>query len=79
MLVAGILLLGLFACGFLCVRGSAIEAIAALQLGGTLAALDLLALAEAFGRQPLGDLAIVLAALSLPGTLIFVRYLEEPD
>jgi multicomponent Na+:H+ antiporter subunit F len=72
-----VLLGGIAACAWVAARGSFLDALVALQLAGTLAALALLALAEAEGRDPFGDLAIVLAAVSLAGSLMFARYLER--
>ena len=72
-----VLLGGIAACAWVAARGNFVDALVALQLAGTLAALALLALAEAEGRDPFGDLAIVLAAVSLAGSLMFARYLER--
>ena len=76
-LAAAVLTAALLPCGWLCVRASFAEGLVGVQLGGTVASLALLALAEGEGRQPFGDLALVLAALSFAGTLVFVRFLER--
>jgi multisubunit Na+/H+ antiporter MnhF subunit len=54
----------------------AMDGLVALDLAGTNAALILLLLSEGFKRQPFGDLAIVLAALSFVGTIAFSYFLE---
>ena len=51
-------------------------AAAALNLGGPVAALMLLLLAEGFHRQPFVDLAVVLAVVSFVGSVIVARFLE---
>jgi multisubunit Na+/H+ antiporter MnhF subunit len=51
----------------------AMAAAAALNLGGPVAALILLLLAEGFHRQPFVDLAVV---LSFIGSVILARFLE---
>jgi multicomponent Na+:H+ antiporter subunit F len=74
---ATILIAALAPCGWVCMRRSFAEGVVALQLAGTLASLALLLLAEGEGRQPFADLALVLAALSFAGTLVFLRFLER--
>jgi multisubunit Na+/H+ antiporter MnhF subunit len=51
-------------------------AAAALNLGGPVAALILLMLAEGFHRQPFVDLAVVLGVVSFVGSVIVARFLE---
>jgi multicomponent Na+:H+ antiporter subunit F len=76
-IAAAVLVGALIPCGWVCLRRSFAEGIVALQLGGTIAALALLVLAEAERREPFGQLAVVLVALALPGTLLFLRFLER--
>jgi multicomponent Na+:H+ antiporter subunit F len=76
LLAAAILLVAMIAPGAVAVRGTATDGVVAVQFAGILAALALLVMAEAFGRQPFGDLALVLAVLSFAGTLAFARFLE---
>jgi multicomponent Na+:H+ antiporter subunit F len=76
-IAAATLIAALLPCGWVCWRRSFAEGVVALQLAGTLTALALLALAEAEGRQPFADLALVLAPLSFAGSLIFLRFLER--
>ncbi|MGI8712410.1 MAG: monovalent cation/H+ antiporter complex subunit F [Solirubrobacteraceae bacterium] len=54
----------------------AMAAAAALNLGGPIAALILLLLAEGLHRQPFVDLAVVLAVVSFAGSVIVARFLE---
>jgi multicomponent Na+:H+ antiporter subunit F len=76
-IVAAMLIAGLVPCGWVCFRRSFAEGVVGIQLGGVLAALALLVLAEGEKRQPFADLALVLATLSFAGTLVFVRFLER--
>ena len=71
-LVAGIAPLLLFA-----VRASAPDSLVALNVGGTIATLVLLLLAEGTHRQPFFDLAIVSAVLSFAGSLAYARFIER--
>lgn len=68
---------GLGVCLIACVRADTAAALAALNLAGVVAVLDLVTLTVAFSRQPFVDLAVVLAPLSMGGTLAFVRFLER--
>jgi multicomponent Na+:H+ antiporter subunit F len=54
----------------------AIDGLVALDLAGTNAALILLLLSEGLKRQPLADLALILALLSFVGTIAFSYFLE---
>jgi multicomponent Na+:H+ antiporter subunit F len=76
-IAAAALIAALVPCGWLCLRRSFAEGLVALQLAGILASLTVLLLAEAEGREPFADLALVLAVLSFAGTLLFARFLEE--
>ena len=76
-IAAAVLIAALVPCGWLCLRRSFAEGLVALQLAGILASLTVLLLAEAEGREPFADLALVLAVLSFSGTLLFARFLEE--
>ena len=76
-IAAAVLIAALVPCGWLCLRRSFAEGLVALQLAGILASLTVLLLAEAEGREPFADLALVLAVLSFGGTLLFARFLEE--
>jgi multicomponent Na+:H+ antiporter subunit F len=76
-IAAAVLLAGLVPCGWVCARRSFAEGVVALQLAGTLASLAALLIAVGEERQPFGDLALVLAAVSFAGTLLLARYLGE--
>lgn len=77
-LVASIALtVGLLACALACVRAEASAGLAALNVGGVTSVMLMVTLTEAFQRQPFIDLAIVLGALSMGGSLAFVRYLDR--
>jgi len=60
-----------------CVRGSVLEGLVALEAAGVIASLALVVLSEAFSRQPFIDLAIVLVAMSFAGSLGYLRYFER--
>src|SRR5437763_1402313 len=60
-----------------CVRGSALEGLVALEAAGVIASLALVVPSEAFNRQPFIDLAIVLVAMSFAGSLGYLRYFER--
>jgi multicomponent Na+:H+ antiporter subunit F len=53
------------------------DGLVALNLGGTIATLVLLLLAQATQRQPFFDLALVSAVLSFAGGLAYARFLER--
>lgn len=72
-----VLLVAMVPLGFVCVVGSAVEGLVALQLGGTIAALALMMLSEGIQRQPFADLALILAMLSFIGPLAFAFVLER--
>lgn len=68
---------GLVPCIYVCLRAPLLDSIVALQLGSTIATLVLLLLAEGFHRSSYFTLPIVLAALAVVGTMVFVRLLGE--
>ena len=59
-----------------CALASAAAALAALEVASTLATTTLIVLSEGFHRQPFVDLAVVLAVLSVVGSLAFARLME---
>ena len=71
------LLPGVLACVWVCARSDVIAGLAALELAGTLSTVVLIMLAEGIHRQPFIDLALVLAVMSLIGSLAFARLLER--
>ena len=74
---AAVLLAGLAPLILFSVRASPADGLVALNLGGTIATLVLLLLAEATERQPFFDLAVVSAVLSFAGGLAYARFLER--
>ncbi|HEY1524579.1 MAG TPA: monovalent cation/H+ antiporter complex subunit F [Solirubrobacteraceae bacterium] len=68
---------GLGICLLACLRADAAGALAALNLAGIVACLDLVTLTVGFSRQPFIDLAVVLAPLAMLGSLAFTRLLEH--
>lgn len=71
------LMLGLAPCGWICMRGAAIDRLAALELAGVLAASIVILLAEGYQRRALFDVALGIALLSYPSGLVFAHFLER--
>jgi multisubunit Na+/H+ antiporter MnhF subunit len=76
-IVATVLGTGLVACGALALLGGIGDALVALEIAGTLVTAILMALSEGLQRQPFIDLALTVGVLSLLGSLVFARMLEE--
>ena len=77
LLAAVVLLAALVPCGVVCVLRSPMEGLVALELAGVIDITILMLLAEGFHRQPFVDLAVVQAALSFAGAIVFARLLER--
>jgi multisubunit Na+/H+ antiporter MnhF subunit len=77
LIAASVLFGALIACGGVCVFSDLVSGLVALEVAGVVAATLLMLLAEGLHRQPFIDLALVLAVLSLAGSLLFVRMLER--
>jgi multicomponent Na+:H+ antiporter subunit F len=75
-IAAVVLMAGIVPCVAVCVFASAAAALAALEVASTLATTALIVLSEGFHRQPFVDLAVVLAVLSVVGSLAFARLME---
>jgi len=75
-LAAIVLMAALVHCVAVCAFASAAAALAALEVASTLATTTLIVLSEGFHRQPFVDLAVVLAVLSVVGSLAFARLME---
>jgi len=75
-IAAAVLIGAILPCVGICGFAGAMDALAALEVGGTLCTTSLMALAEGLHRQPFIDLALVLAMLSLIGTAVFARMME---
>ena len=54
-------------------RGSVLDRLPGLAMAGVVATLEMLLLAEGYQRSSYVDTALVLAALSLTGSLVFAR------
>lgn len=76
LLAATAVLLGVIPCGVACVQGDEPTAVVGLQTASTMVTMALLLLAVAFDRSTYVDVALLTAALSFVGGLVFVRYLE---
>jgi len=74
---AAVLVAGLAPLIVFSVRASPPDGLVALNLGGTIATLVLLLIAQATQRQPFFDLALVSAVLSFAGGLAYARFLER--
>lgn len=68
---------GIGACLLGCARADTAASLAALNVAGVAAVTALVTMTVAFARQPFIDLAVVLAPLSVAGSLAFVRYLAR--
>lgn len=71
---ATILTVALTALVVVAVRRPFLEGVIALEAASVDAALVMLLVAEGTRRQPFGDLALVLAAVSFAGTIAFLRF-----
>ena len=58
-------------------RGTAADRLAAVQIASTMAVLTLAAMDYAFDQPAAIDIALSLALLSLPGTLVFAVFQER--
>jgi multicomponent Na+:H+ antiporter subunit F len=70
-------LAGIVPCGWLCMRGTHVEALVALELATSLVTLTLVLLAQGFERSSYFILPLVAAALGFVGNLVFVRFMER--
>jgi multisubunit Na+/H+ antiporter MnhF subunit len=74
LIAASVLLVAMVIPGIVCVRARTIDGVVALELCSTLATLTLLCLAEGFHRSIYFNVALVCAASSWIGGLIFARF-----
>jgi multicomponent Na+:H+ antiporter subunit F len=77
LIAALVLLLGFIPCIVVLWRAPVVDALVALNLAWLLATLELVLLSEGLHRPEDFDLALVLAALSFGGGLVFARFLER--
>ncbi len=74
---ATILMLGLVMCGALITRGGLMSRLVALEMAGTVSVLVLLLLAKGFQQPSYFDVALALAVLAFPASLVFAHFLER--
>lgn len=77
LMATGVLLLALLPCAIVAFRSEVVDRLIAVELAGTITALLILTLAQGLGRSSIFDLALALAALSVPGTLVYAHFLER--
>lgn len=77
LIAAAALTIGLFPCGFVCIRSKTLDRLVAMELAGLIAPVMIIFLAEGTDRPSLYDLALSLVFLSYPATLVFVHFLER--
>lgn len=71
------MLVALVPCGIACFRGSAEDRLAGVEMAGAIVPLQMILIAEGFGRPPFFDLALSLTILSFGGGLVFARFLQR--
>jgi multisubunit Na+/H+ antiporter MnhF subunit len=64
----------LAACGVAIARGSVATRLVALQMAGSVAAVDLLLTAQSFGNESAYDMALALALFSFPAGLVYAKF-----
>lgn len=69
--------LGIVPCGWVCVHGTVMDRLAALEMASLMIVLIMVLLAEGFARPSLYDLALALALLAFPSGLVFANFLER--
>jgi multisubunit Na+/H+ antiporter MnhF subunit len=77
LVAAAALVLGLLPLGFVCARRRPVDGLAGSAAGTVVVTLALLLLSVGFDRSPYADLALVLAALSFAGAMVFIRFVER--
>lgn len=76
-IAASVLAFALIPCLLVCLLASAPDGLAGLEIAGVLVTTILVLLSEGFHRQPFIDLAVVLAPMTLVGSLAFARLMER--
>lgn len=76
-IASGVLLLALLPCTVVAFRAAVMDRLIALELAGTIATLLIVTLAQGLGRPSIFDVALALALLSIPGTLLYAYFLER--
>lgn len=77
LIATGVLLLALLPCAVVAFRAEVLDRLVAVELAGTIVTLLIVVLAQGLGRSSLFDLALALALLSVPSTLVYVYFLER--
>lgn len=77
LIATGVLLLALLPCAVVAFRAEVMDRLIALELAGTIATLLIVTLAQGLGRPSIFDLALAVALLSVPGTLVYAYFLER--
>lgn len=70
---AVLLVVGMLPAAVVAGRGDLLDRLAGLAMAGVVATLDMLLLSEGYQRSSYVDAGLVLAALSLTGSLVFAR------
>ena len=73
---AAILPVGLLGPLWVAARRPPLDGIVGMQVAAVIAAVELVVLGEAMRRQPFMLLGLILAVVSWPGTLAFLRYMQ---
>jgi multisubunit Na+/H+ antiporter MnhF subunit len=73
LLASAALMLGLVPCVLLVMRGTVVDRIVALQLGGVFTVLALLTFEQGEQRQSFFDLSLALAVLTFPASLLVAQ------
>jgi multisubunit Na+/H+ antiporter MnhF subunit len=71
------LLVGLVPCGWIAMRETRMDALAALELAGTVTTLVLVLLAQGFNRASYYTVPVALAFMSFVGALLITRFLSR--
>lgn len=64
-------------CGIRAFRGSPMDRLLGLEMGGIVATMFLLVMAEALGRPNFYDIGLTMALLAFGGGVVFTRFLER--
>ena len=70
----GLLVAGIGPCVLASLRGAPVERLIALEMATVLGTVEMLLLARGFDRSSYQDVALLLAVLSLGGSLAFARF-----
>jgi multisubunit Na+/H+ antiporter MnhF subunit len=67
----------LIPCGIAAFRGSPMDRLLGLEMGGVIVSMFFITLSEALGNPNFYDLALASALMAFGGGLVFVRFLER--